>query len=443
VSILGGQLATLRAGTALLELRIVIVAEHASLQFGGEAALPLHYYRILRRRQIPVWLVVHERTRNELSSLFPLDGDRIVFVPDTSAHLFVWRVNRFLPDRISNFTTGFILRFLTQVAQRRQILRLVREQAISIIHQPIPVSPKEPSLIFGMHAPVIIGPMNGGMNYPPGFRKFQTRVERCAISTGRWLASFMNLLMPGKRRATMLLVANQRTRAALPQGVCSNVALLVENGVDLSFWNVPNVTVKGTASIAARFVFMGRLVDWKAVDLLLLAFKRASAQAEMSLSIIGTGEERSNLEQLASRLDILDARTDQAGKVTFLGWLSQAECVHHLASSDALVLPSMAECGGAVVLEAMAMEVPVIATAWGGPVDYLDSSCGILVEPSSEETFIDELAAALIKLANNPQLRRTMGRAGKDKVIREFDWETKVDRILELYQSCITAIEDV
>ena len=52
-------------------MRVLIVAEHASLKFGGEAALPVHYYRILRRRQIPVWLVVHERTRSELESLFP------------------------------------------------------------------------------------------------------------------------------------------------------------------------------------------------------------------------------------------------------------------------------------------------------------------------------------------------------------------------------------
>ena len=155
-------------------MRVLIVAEHASLKFGGEAALPVHYYRILRRRQIPVWLVVHERTRSELESLFPLDRDRIVFVPDTKAHLFVWRLSQLLPDRISSFTTGFLLRYLTQVAQRREIRRLLREQAISVIHQPIPVSPKEPSLIFGMNVPVIIGPMNGGMHYPPGFRKLQS-----------------------------------------------------------------------------------------------------------------------------------------------------------------------------------------------------------------------------------------------------------------------------
>jgi glycosyltransferase involved in cell wall biosynthesis len=420
-------------------MRVLIVAEHASLKFGGEAALPLHYYRILRRRQIPAWLVVHERTRSELESLFPLDQDRIVFLPDTKAHVFLWRLSQFLPERISNFTTGFLLRYLTQISQRREIRRLLREQAISVIHQPIPVSPKEPSMIFGMNVPVIIGPMNGGMYYPPGFQKLQSRTERIALAMGRRLADIMNRLIPGKRQAAMLLVANERTRAALPRGVCKNVVMLVENGVDLALWNASRSAFKESGSATARFVFMGRLVDWKAVDLLLLAFKRASAQTAMTLSIIGSGEQRVKLEHMARSLDILDEKSHQTGKVSFLGWMSQADCARELARCDALVLPSMAECGGAVVLEAMAMEMPVIATAWGGPVDYLDSSCGILVKPSSKDTFVDDLALALVRLAAHPEDRRAMGKAGRLKVVRDFDWETKVDRVLEHYRSCIAA----
>jgi glycosyltransferase involved in cell wall biosynthesis len=422
-----------------MEMRVLIVAEHASLQFGGEASLPVHYFRILRRRQIPVWMVVHERTRSELESLFPLDRDRIVFVPDTKAHLFFWRLSQRLPDRISSFTTGFILRYLTQSAQRREIRRLLREHAISVIHQPIPVSPKEPSLIYGMNVPVIIGPMNGGMDYPPGFRKLQSGTERIALAIGRRMADFMNFLIPGKRQAAMLLVANERTRAALPRGVCRNVVTLVENGVDLALWSAA-VSVEETAprSAAARFAFMGRLIELKAVNLLLLAFKRASAQTPMTLSIIGSGDESVNLEQLARSLDILDDGSNQPGKVRFLGWMSQVDCAKELAQCDALVLPSMHECGGAVVLEAMAMEIPVIATAWGGPIDYLDSACGILVEASSKEAFVDNLEFALIRLATHPQERRAMGKAGRLKVIRNFDWEMKVDQMLGLYEAAAT-----
>jgi glycosyltransferase involved in cell wall biosynthesis len=331
---------------------------------------------------------------------------------------------------------------MTQVVQRREIRRLIVEQGISVVHQPIPVSPKEPSLIYGLGVPVIIGPMNGGMNYPPGFRNLQSTTERVSLAAGRRLADFMNWLMPGKRQAAMLLVANERTRKALPRGVCSNVVTLVENGVDLTLWNVPECSASERTSGSVRFVFMGRLVALKAVDLLLIAFKRASAQTAMSLSIIGGGDEQANLKQMASTLGILGDSSDQPGKVNFLGWMTQAECARQLAQSDALVLPSLHECGGAVVLEAMAMEIPVIATAWGGPLDYLDSSCGVLVEPTSKEAFVDNLALALIRLATHLQDRRAMGKAGKLKVVRDFDWETKVDQMLIHYRSCMAAFEN-
>jgi glycosyltransferase involved in cell wall biosynthesis len=90
----------------------------------------------------------------------------------------------------------------------------------------------------------------------------------------------------------------------------------------------------------------------------------------------------------------------------------------------------------------MAMEIPVIATAWGGPLDYLDSSCGVLVEPTSKEAFVDNLALALIRLATHLQDRRAMGKAGKLKVVRDFDWETKVDQMLIHYRSCMAAFEN-
>ena len=98
-----------------------------------------------------------------------------------------------------------------------------------------------------------------------------------------------------------------------------------------------------------------------------------------------------------------------------------------------LVLPSLYECGGAVVLEAMAVGLPVIASNWGGPADYLDADCGILVSPKSRAQFVDDLGAAMLKLAGDAELRMKMGRAGRRRVEECFDWERKVDRILEIY----------
>ena len=420
-----------------MELRVLIVAEHASLKFGGEAALPLHYFRVLRQRNWPAWLVVHARTRDELEAAFLSDQDRIFYISDTVPHRLLWTLGQVLPARLASFTTGFLMRCMTQMTQRRVIRQLIRDQGISVIHQPMPVSPKEPSMMYGLGVPVVIGPMNGGMEYPPAFRRMQGPVDRIGIAMGRRIANLMNRLIPGKRDAAILLVANERTRAALPTGTRGRVKTIVENGVDLNLWKAPAPVPSELRSAHTRFAYVGRLVDWKAIDKLLAAFKRATAAAPMSLVIIGDGVERENLEKIVRDLHLSPADGDRSGAVSFLGWMSQAACAEELQNCDVLVLPSLLECGGAVVLEAMSMGMPVIATAWGGPADYLDRSCGILVEPTSADDFVANLAGALIRLANDPEERAAMGRAGRRKVVEDFDWEAKVDRMLEIYQEAV------
>jgi glycosyltransferase involved in cell wall biosynthesis len=438
-------------------LRVLIVAEHASARFGGEAALPLHYFRVLRDRGIETWLVVHERTRQELEALFPQESDRLLFVPDTAAHRLLYSLGKRLPHRLSYFTVGLMMRIITQVIQRRIIRQVAQNHQIDVIHQPMPVSPKEPSMIYGMGVPVVIGPMNGGMDYPPAFRHFQSQFVSISVQMGRLFSNLLHRLIPGKLQASVLLVANDRTRQALPAGIRGRVVELVENGVDLSIWqpvgdrqlasigasssngSVPIQSISPSRPI--RFVYVGRLVDWKAVDLLLLAFRQATEQVHASLEIIGDGTERTALETQAQALGLLkqsEVETgEQAGRVLFRGWLSQTECARRLQDADVLVLPSLLECGGAVVLEAMSMELPVIATNWGGPRDYLDDSCGILVEPESRRAFIDGLAAAMSQLAANSELRHNMGRAGRQRILEQFNWDTKVNRILEIYQEAI------
>jgi glycosyltransferase involved in cell wall biosynthesis len=413
-------------------LRILIVAEHASARFGGEAALPLHYFRVLRRRGNPVWLVTHARTRAELDALCPGDP-RIHYIEDTGFHRLMWRLSRLLPSRIAYFTTGFASRFAVQLVQRRVIRRLVAEHAISVVHQPMPVSPREPSMIYGFGVPVIIGPMNGGMDYPPAFRH-QRSFEGFFVQMARAGSRLLNWAMPGKRQAQVLLVANERTRRALPTGSRGAVVELVENGVDLALWE-PSAKCESEPRAdpaIASFVYMGRLVDWKRVDLLMRAFALSSAQVRMRLAVIGSGAEEPALRDLARELNVW-APDDTSPGVAFAGWLSQAQCAERLRDSDCLVLPSILECGGAVVLEAMAMGKPVIATAWGGPLDYLDASCGILVPPSSVDALVEGLAAAMVRLAASPQERAELGRAGRAKVLREYDWDVKVAHILEIY----------
>jgi glycosyltransferase involved in cell wall biosynthesis len=408
-------------------LRICIVAEHASFRFGGEASLPLHYFSRLRQRKIEAWLIVHGRTRPELEALFPDDADRIRYIPDRWFHKLIWQTSKLLPRRVSEAVFGTMMVLINQSIQRDMVRQVIREHGVNVVHQPIPVSPKGPSLIAGLGAPVIIGPMNGGMDYPAAFRGAESWFTRVTVALGRSSANLVNRIFAGKRDAAMLLVANQRTQQALPTCVQGRIIEIPENGVDLSIWKKP--AEQGNSEATARFLFVGRLVDWKRLDLVL----RALAQIPgAQLEVIGDGPMRPEWTALAESLGIAD-------RVHFIGWLPQPECALRLQNATALVLPSIYECGGAVVLEAMATCAPVIATNWGGPADYIDASCGILVDPSSPETIITGFTQAMQNLLAHPEQRATLGAAGRERVELHFDWNQKVDRILEIYQQAIDA----
>jgi glycosyltransferase involved in cell wall biosynthesis len=402
---------------------------------GGEASLPYHYFRLLRARQVDVHLVGHQRNREELERAFPEDRDRLHLVPDSRLHLILFRIGWPLPNRVYRATFGGILLVITQVQQRRVLRRLVRMRGISVVHQPSPVSPAEPSMIYGVGAPVVIGPMNGGMDYPPGFRDRENRWERLAVRLGRTLRHVMNRIIPGKRRAAVLLVSNRRTREVLP-AARAPVVEMVENGVDLSLWRPRDDRDPPAPSDGGvRFVYLGRLVDWKGVDFLLQAWAAARTSPATRLEIIGDGPMRGPLVALRDRLGL-------AASVEFVGQLPQQECGRRLRQADVLILPSLIECGGSVVLEAMATGLPVIATAWGGPADYLDESCGILVPSTSPDAFIRGLTGAIERLDSSRGLRLEMGRAALRRVAA-FDWEAKIDRILEIYRQVVRAEDGV
>lgn len=406
--------------------RVLIVAENASTRFGGESFLPFHYFRVLRARGVETWLLCHQRVADEVQQAFPNEFQRLFFVTDSRVQRLLWRASQRLPAWVDRTLITPVAHLLTQVAQRDVARRLVAELKIDVVHEPIPVSPRQPSALHRVGAPTVIGPMNGGMSYPEAYLQMEGRAERAVARVGYLLADVLNRVIPGKRRAALLLVANQRTRDALP-AVLREVPVmeLAENGVDLSrFRSAPRESPQGTAT---RIAFVGRLIDLKGVDILLDALASIQRPPGIELEIVGDGPARAALEQQMCALGL-------SSRVRFYGFVSQDHVPKILAQSDILVLPSLRECGGAVVLEAMALRLPVIATRWGGPSQYLDETCGVLIEPTPRPQFVRSLARAISDLAVEPARRKALGDAGRAKVERVYDWDRKIDRILEIYQ---------
>lgn len=406
-------------------MRVLIVAGNISMRMGGEAVLPYHYVREMRELGVDFHALAHARVRDELRKSALWEQGRFHFVEDAAIEKAINEAGKRAPPAIRDRIFMSAIAAISGARIAKAARALAREKKIDVIHQPTPVSPKFPSFLTNMPAPVVIGPMNGGMTFPPAFAKEYGQGSLAAVALARFFSGAANRLICGKLTAASVLVANERTRAALPSAVDpSKVAMLVENGVDLSLWNAP----RADKPADPVFVFVGRLIWLKGVELLFEAFERVPARAR--LIIIGDGPERARLEALAQK-------STARGRIEFLGFRPQPEIRDILARATALVLPSLHECGGAVILEAFACGTPAVATDWGGPKEYVTPETGFLVAPDGRQSFIAGLAAAMTALASDPSLAARMGEAAHAHVIANFSWRAKALQMIEIYRAAI------
>ena len=397
------------------------MGHYASEHLGGEGILPLQYYRRLRSRGIEAWLLTHDSARAELAELLGPDIDRVLYAPSLRGLRWLWPFGERLPDGMRAVAWA-----LTQIERQIAMLPMaraaVRDHEVNVVHQPIGISPVVPSALQRLGAAVVMGPLQGGMDLPPEFRGRDGVVNRMRKAARPIVSEIANRLLPGRLHADVVLVANQRTAKLLPRGIQQPVATQWEAGVVLDSWTVSPEAGAGPT----RFLFLGRLVPLKGVDLLLEAFASVTERVDAVLEIAGDGPQRLELQGQIATLGLGE-------RVELSGWLDRAQIREHLAASTVFVFPSIHEAGGTVVLEAMASGRPVIAADWGGPADVLDESCGILVDVSARGRFVDGLAAAMIRLAEDPALRRRLGAAGRERIEKEYDWDVLVDRMLDHY----------
>jgi len=212
-------------------------------------------------------------------------------------------------------------------------------------------------------------------------------------------------------------------------GIPQSKAVVIPNGIDLcDFERLPDKQqVRVELGLSSDQVLVGtvaRLDPVKRLDVLLQAMK---SLRDVYAVIVGDGPEQARLRALAKRAGL-------AGRVYFAG--QQEDVLPWLAALDVFVLSSDWEGMPNAVLEAMAAGLPVVATAVGGvPEEVVDGVTGLLVPPRDP----DALAQAIAHLLRDPDLRRTMGRAGRERVARYFTAERVVQRTQALYEHLLDA----
>jgi glycosyltransferase involved in cell wall biosynthesis len=174
------------------------------------------------------------------------------------------------------------------------------------------------------------------------------------------------------------------------------------------------------------FGYVGRFAPIKNLPELIEAFAlMAPRVSHARLMLVGDGDLRPSLERIVNSLGI-------AGRVRFAGWRRDVAAVH--GSIDVAVLSSLNEGTPVALIEAMAAARPVIATAVGGVPDVVAHERSGLIVPAGDP---HALAAAMERLAVDPDMRMTMGRMGRETVRVRFSSERLAIEMTRCYRDVL------
>lgn len=163
---------------------------------------------------------------------------------------------------------------------------------------------------------------------------------------------------------------------------------------------------------AQRLVCVGRLCPNKAQTLIPAAVARIRDRfPDMVVDLIGDGEDRPKIEAEVRRLGL-------ERNIRLLGWAAAPAVREHIRASAALLLPSYAEGLPIVLMEALALERPVLTTTIAGIPELVDARCGWLFPAGSVEAMAAAMADAL---SATPEHRAAMGREGRRRVAERHD----------------------
>ncbi|PKW25294.1 glycogen synthase (ADP-glucose) [Phycicoccus duodecadis] len=224
---------------------------------------------------------------------------------------------------------------------------------------------------------------------------------------------------------------------------------VVHNGIDSALWQKhedPDVLRRlGIDEGRPSAVFVGRITRQKGLPYLLRA--AAELPPEVQLVLLAgapdTPEIKAEVESLVEGL-----RQQRDGVVWISEMLPRDQVVAVLSSASVFLCPSVYEPLGIVNLEAMACELPVVATATGGiPEVVVDGETGWLVPieqvqdgtgiPVDEDRFVADLAAAMNEAVSDLDRAARFGRAGRQRAVESFSWDTIGDRTMEVYRDVL------
>lgn len=205
--------------------------------------------------------------------------------------------------------------------------------------------------------------------------------------------------------------------------------LITPFGVDCSLFSPHPVERQGLCIGTVK-----ALEEVYGIDDLIRAFhlflQKAPAGPEYRLDIYGKGSKKEELQQLIDSLGL-------SGKATLCGAVPNTEVPRVLSGMDIVCLPSRSESFGVSAVEAMACEVPVVASDVDGFLETVEDGVTGFLAPQGN---VPAIAEKLLQLALDPELRQTMGKAGRERVLHLYDFNKNVEQMESVYETAFQKV---
>jgi glycosyltransferase involved in cell wall biosynthesis len=350
-----------------------------------------------------LWMLAKHinRTDFELSFALPADSHFYDKIANEDVNVHPLTISR-SPLKLENIR-GFC-----------DLWRIIKSGNYDIVHTHTAVGGFIGRLIAWINkVPVILWTIHGwSFDYPIG-----TPLRRCAI---RAIEKFLDRLTDH-----YVAISGNMQEVGINAGISARGKVtLIYHGIEtddpIYGGNQTEAETKNGNPVIGT---VGRLEPQKAIDDFLRAARIVKERfPQVSFMVVGDGPLREELQRLAITLGI-------EGSVLFAGW--QENVAEYLAAMDIFCLPSRWEGFGIILLEAMAMRMPIVATRVGGVPEIVEEGkSGILVSPGNPA----ELADGLCRLLSDANMRKEIGYYNAKKVKTFFNVKDMINKYEEMYK---------
>ena len=393
-------------------LRLLIIAPACDGEDVGEAWVAFQWIKELAESFDVTLLCTYKLGHTPMSQQLP--GVRVVEWAEPAG------VDRF--ERLNSLMQPGYLPFYVRARRWIRSRQRAGEQ-FDIAHQVIPVAMRYPSPAAGLGLPLVIGPVGGSLESPPGFTAEEgaTPWWQRLRQLDAWRIRHDRLLRRTYESADCVIGIADYVAEFLSDLRIQRLEIMSETAVHGVQPPIDRSRRVGTI----RLLHVGRTVRTKGLRDVIRAMADLR-DLDVHLDVVGDGNDREACEELATALKIGDL-------VTFHGKLPRAEVDAFYERADVFVFPSYREPGGNVSLEAMSFGLPVIICRRGGPGASVDDSCGIRLDSVSPQQLAADCAAAIRSLVTDRELRLRMGAAGREYVATHHLWSHRVARLNTIY----------